>query len=80
MEEHLEDLRLKLNNEALPSDIKIFSMMLVAGKFNPKNMCNFREYSYFLPTFMLTPIKNLHLNTPPRKETEEDKKEASTRA
>ena len=73
LEEHLEDLRSKLN-EALPSDIKIFSLLQVSNKFNAKNCTSYREYSYFLPTFMLTPLKQLYLNTPLREITEEEKK------
>ena len=78
LEEHLEDLRLKLN-EALPSDVKIFSLLQVSNKFNAKNCTSYREYSYFLPTFMLTPLKQLYLNTPLREITEEEKKKEETK-
>ena len=61
LEEHLDDLRQKLNYEALPSDIKIFSLLQVSNKFNAKNCTSYREYSYFLPTFMLTSLKELYL-------------------
>ena len=66
LEEHLEDLRIRLNTEALPSDIKIFSILAVSNRFNAKNCTSFREYSYFLPTFMLTSLDNLYLASPPR--------------
>lgn len=73
-DEHLEDLREKLNKEALPADVKIFSIMKVANQFNAKNCTSFREYSYFLPTFMLTPLSSLYLVTPPRQLTEAEEK------
>lgn len=76
IEEHLEDMRVKLNSEALPNDVRIFSMFTVANRFNAKNCTNYREYSYFLPTFMLTNIDELYLATPPRVATEEEKKES----
>ena len=75
----MEDLRNRLNNEALPSDIKVFSLLPVSNRFNAKNCTNFREYSYFLPTFMLTSIDQLYLVTPPRKVTEEEKKEEDSK-
>ena len=78
MEEHLEDLRLQVN-EALPADVKIFSLFSVANRFNAKNCTNYREYSYFLPTFMLTGIDELNLSTPPRQVTEEEAKEEESK-
>lgn len=75
----MEDLRNRLNNEALPSDIKVFSLLPVSNRFNAKNCTNFREYSYFLPTFMLKSIDQLYLVTPPRKVTEEEKKEEDSK-
>lgn len=56
IEEFLEQMRKRLNEETLPPDIKIFSMFTVSHRFNAKNCTNYREYSYFLPTFMLTGI------------------------
>lgn len=79
MEEHLDDLRQKLNREALPEDVKIFSLLPVSNRFNAKNCTSYREYSYFLPTFMLTAVKDLYLVTPPRKITEEEKREEETK-
>ena len=53
--------------------------MQVANNFNAKNATSYREYSYYLPTFMLTPISQLYLATPPKIEelvkAEEEKKE-----
>ena len=79
LEEHLDDLRNKLNTESLPSDVKIFSMLPVANRFNAKNCTSYREYSYFLPTFMLKSLKELYLLTPPRQTTDEEKKEENTK-
>ena len=66
-EQELDELRLKVNKE-LPEDIKIFCLMQVANNFNAKNATSYREYSYYLPTFMLTPINQLYLATPPKTE------------
>lgn len=79
IEEHLEAMRVKLNAEALPNDIRIHSMFTVSNRFQAKNNTNFREYSYFLPTFMLTNIDQLYLARPPRVLTEEEKKEEETK-
>ena len=81
LEEHLDDLRQRLNNEdgVLPNDIKIFSLLPVSNRFNAKNCTSYREYSYFLPTFMLTSIKQLYLLTPPRTTTIEEQKEEETK-
>ena len=73
LEEHLEELRTELN-AILPNDVKVFSMFVVSNRFNAKNCTSNREYSYFLPTFMLTPITQLYLATPPRQVTDEEKK------
>jgi len=72
-------LRNKLNTEALPSDVKIFSLLPVSNRFNAKNCTSYREYSYFLPTFMLTALKDLYLVTPPRQTTAEEKKEEESK-
>lgn len=65
LDEHLDELRVELN-AILPSDVRVFSMFVVSNRFNAKNCTSNREYSYFLPTFMLTPISELYLATPPR--------------
>ena len=80
MEEHLDDLRKQLNTDALPSDVKVFSLLPVSNRFNAKNCVSFREYSYYLPTFMLTPLSKLYLATPPRELTTEERKEEETKA
>ncbi|OCT98339.1 tRNA pseudouridine synthase A [Xenopus laevis] len=38
-------------NENLPSNIRILGLKRVTGKFNSKNTCDARTYSYTLPTF-----------------------------
>lgn len=78
LDDHLEELRVDLN-KVLPSDVKVFSMFLVSNRFNAKNCTSNREYSYFLPTFMLTPISELYLATPPRQMTEEEQKQEETK-
>ena len=49
--------------------------MQVSNNFNAKNATSYREYSYYLPTFMLTPISELYLASPPKKPSEEESKE-----
>lgn len=60
-----EPLRLLVNSK-LPNDVKIFSILPVAGKFDAKITVSHREYSYFLPTFVLIPINELNLEGPPK--------------
>ena len=72
--QELDKIRLSINKE-LPSDVKIFSMMQVSNNFNAKNATSYREYSYYLPTFMLTPISELYLASPPKKTSMEEEKE-----
>jgi len=50
-----EEHRAKIN-EQLPKDQRIFAFFPVGMRFNAKNCTSHREYSYFLPTFMLQPI------------------------
>jgi tRNA U38,U39,U40 pseudouridine synthase TruA len=64
-------MRISLNN-LLPNDVKIFSVLPVAQRFDSKISTSHREYSYFLPTYMLTPIKELLLESPPKKAAEDD--------
>lgn len=71
----LEELRKKIN-ENLPEDIKIFCLIQVGNKFNAKNMTSHREYSYYLPTFMFTPISQVCLERPPGED--KTKKEKSS--
>jgi tRNA pseudouridine38-40 synthase len=45
-------------NENLPSDIHAYGYKRVTSSFNPKNMCNSRQYEYLIPTFALKPDPN----------------------
>lgn len=58
----LEILRFDLN-AALPEDVRVFCIIDVSNRFNAKNCTSDREYSYYLPTFMLTSINHLFLGT-----------------
>lgn len=62
-------MRLKMNS-LLPKDIKIFTLLSVAGRFDSKINTSHREYSYYLPTFMLTAIKEMNLESPPKQASE----------
>jgi tRNA U38,U39,U40 pseudouridine synthase TruA len=44
----------------------VFAVIPVANRFDSKITTSHREYSYFLPSFCLTPIKDLLLETPPK--------------
>ncbi|XP_070618677.1 pseudouridylate synthase 1 homolog isoform X2 [Erythrolamprus reginae] len=46
----IEDILQKINKH-LPSHIRILGLKRVTGKFNSKNRCDARTYSYILPTF-----------------------------
>lgn len=51
-----EEVRKELNN-ALPDDITVFAIIRPSNRFNSKLNADDREYSYYLPTFMLRSIK-----------------------
>jgi tRNA U38,U39,U40 pseudouridine synthase TruA len=51
----MEEVRAKINAE-LPADQHMFAIFPVGNRFNAKNTTSHRNYSYFLPTFMLKPI------------------------
>jgi tRNA U38,U39,U40 pseudouridine synthase TruA len=53
-------------NSLLPKDIKMFAILPVANRFDAKLTTSHREYSYFLPTFMLNPINEMNLESPPK--------------
>jgi tRNA pseudouridine38-40 synthase len=42
-------------NEYLPEDIRVINVRKVGKKFNPKNRCDSRRYSYVLPTKLFAP-------------------------
>lgn len=58
-------MRLQLN-EMLPKDVTLFSVLPVAARFDSKINTSHREYSYFLPTYMLMSIKEMCLESPPK--------------
>jgi len=58
-------------NNLLPKDIKIFAVVPAANRFDAKLATSHREYSYYLPTFMLTPISSLNLESPPKPKVDE---------
>jgi len=58
-----EELR-GLLNEELPKDMRCFAICEVNWSFNSKNATSNREYSYYLPTFMLDQITNSYLGPP----------------
>lgn len=62
-------------NSLLPKDIKIFAVLPCANRFDAKLATSHREYSYYLPTFMLTPISQLNLESPPKIKNDEQLKE-----
>ncbi len=43
-------------NAELPEDIKVFCIVRPTSRFNTKINADDREYSYYLPTFMLRSI------------------------
>lgn len=62
-ENHMEPFRAKLNEhlrnllpEENKEEIKVFCVIEVSNRFNAKINASYREYSYYLPTFMLNPI------------------------
>ena len=52
-----EDFRKQLNKE-LPDDVTVFAIIRSTNRFNSKLNADDREYSYYLPTFMLKSIKD----------------------
>lgn len=58
-------------NSLLPKDVKVFAIVPAANRFDAKLATSHREYSYFLPTFMLTPINKLNLESPPKPKLEQ---------
>jgi tRNA pseudouridine(38-40) synthase len=67
-EEHMEPFRRELNEkirELLPEgkkdEVKCFCVLEVSNRFNAKINTSYREYSYYLPTFMLNPIDKCYV-------------------
>lgn len=74
-DEGLEDFRARLNaaikkrTDAFGEDrvqmkqgeVKVFCVICVSNRFNAKNCTSHREYSYYLPTFLLASVKEMYL-------------------
>lgn len=65
-ENHLEDFRQKLNEGIQArledkNEIKVFCLVEVSNRFNAKINASYREYSYYLPSFLLTNIYSAYL-------------------
>lgn len=69
-----ESFRARLN-ALLPKDVKVFCVIRSSNRFNAKNCTSNREYSYYLPSFMLTKISDLYFGHPVVKKTTEDGEE-----
>ena len=54
-EKELEVIRARIN-DAITKEIKIFCLLPVSQRFDAKKCTSHRVYSYYLPTFTLTPI------------------------
>ncbi len=74
-------------NALLPPDVKVFCVVKSSNRFNAKMCTSNREYSYYLPSFMLTKIKDLYFGTgksktkpEPAAGEEEEKKEPVVKA
>jgi tRNA pseudouridine(38-40) synthase len=61
-DEDEEIFRAKLN-EKLPSDVRVFCVVRSSNRFNAKNCTSNREYSYYLPAFLLTRISDLYFGS-----------------
>ena len=57
-------------NALLPKDVKVFCVIRSSNRFNAKNCTSNREYSYYLPSFMLTKISDLYFGHPITKKEE----------
>lgn len=63
-ENFLEPFRVQLNEtlaKNVNDEIKIFNIVEVSNRFNAKLNASYREYSYYLPTYMLNPINKRYL-------------------
>ena len=67
-ENHMEEFRGKFNEALLNlmpdksrQEIKVFTVVETNNRFNAKLSASFREYSYYLPTFLLNPIDKCYL-------------------
>jgi len=67
-ENNLEDFRARLNaaiRERLPDsnkhEVKVFCIIEVSNRFNAKINTSYREYSYYLPSFLLADNNTFYL-------------------
>ena len=51
-------------NEEVPNDMRVFAVLDVPWSFNAKHHTSHREYSYYLPTFMLSSMRYVYLGHP----------------
>ncbi len=61
-DEEEETARKRINQE-LPDDIRIFCLLKCSSRFNAKNCTSNRDYSYYLPSFMLTKMTELYFGS-----------------
>jgi tRNA pseudouridine38-40 synthase len=67
-EEDDESFRARLN-AILPPDVRVFCVVRCSNRFNAKICTSNREYSYYLPSFVLTEIKDLYFGNGKTKTT-----------
>ena len=66
-ENHLEAFRIRLNKaiadrlDKNPNELKVFCVLEVSNRFNAKLNTSYREYSYYLPTYVLSSIYKHYL-------------------
>ena len=61
-DEDEEAFRMRLN-AVLPADVRVFCVMRCSNRFDAKICTSNREYSYYLPSFMLTKITDLYFGS-----------------
>lgn len=61
-DEDEEEFRKKLNSD-LPEDVRVFCALRCSSRFNAKNCTSNRDYSYYLPSFMLTKMSELYFGS-----------------
>ncbi len=70
----MEEFRQNLN-KMLPEDVKVFCILEVSNSFNAKLRTSNREYSYYLPSFMLMSINEMFLGNPENTKQMREKRE-----
>uniref|UniRef100_A0A7E4VC99 Pseudouridylate synthase 1 homolog n=1 Tax=Panagrellus redivivus TaxID=6233 RepID=A0A7E4VC99_PANRE len=59
LEESFVDEAPKLLNEKLPADIRVLSLRRTVPSFHAQKKCDYRTYSYTLPTFAFADVESL---------------------